>query len=57
MGSGLIERDNIRVEKPAEVLLMEHQAMIQAFAPHTAQKAFTDSICEARASGTAFAGL
>ena len=45
MGSGLIEIDNIRVEKPGELLLMENQKMIQAFAPHTAQKAFADSIC------------
>ena len=40
MGSGLIERDNIHVEKLGELLLMEKQEMIQAFAPHTAQKAF-----------------
>ena len=48
MGSGLIEIDYIRVEKPAKVLLMENQEMIQAFAPHTAQKAFTDGICSWR---------
>ena len=48
MGSGLIEIDNRRVEKPAEVLLMENQEMIQAFAPPTAQKTFAESICPAR---------
>ncbi len=34
MGSGLIEIDNILVEKPGELLLMEDQEMIQAFSPH-----------------------
>jgi hypothetical protein len=48
MESGLIEIDNIRIEKPGELLLMENQEMIQAFAPHTAQKTFADSICPAR---------
>src|SRR5260221_14693926 len=45
MGSGLIEIDNILVEKPGELLLMEDQEMIQAFSPHASQKAFADSIC------------
>jgi hypothetical protein len=35
MGLGLIEKDNRRVEEPGELLLMEDQVMIQAFAPHT----------------------
>ncbi len=37
MGSGLIEIHNIRVEKPGELLLMEHQEMIQVFTPYTTQ--------------------
>ena len=44
MGSGLIERDNILVEKPGELLLLEDQEMIQAFSPHASQKAFAESI-------------
>lgn len=48
MRSGLIEIDNVRIEKPEELLFMENQEMIQTFAPHTAQKAFADSICPAR---------
>jgi hypothetical protein len=40
----LIEIGNIRVEKPGELLLPENQEMIQAFAPHTAQKAFTVNV-------------
>jgi hypothetical protein len=40
MGSGLIEVDNISFEKPAELLLMQNQEMIQAFSPHASQKAF-----------------
>jgi hypothetical protein len=48
MGSGLIEIDNILVEKPRELLLMEDQEMIQACSPHASQKAFAESICLAR---------
>ena len=44
MGSGLIEVDNISFEKPAELLLMKNQEMIQAFSPHAPQKAFADGI-------------
>ena len=48
MGSGLIEVHRIGFEKPGELLLMPDQEMIQAFAPHASQKAFTDGIREAR---------
>jgi len=45
MGSGVIEIDNIRLEKSEELLRMENQEMIRTFAPHTPQKAFAESIC------------
>jgi len=45
MGSGLVEVQDIRLEKPGELLRMENQEVIQAFSPHASQKAFTDSIC------------
>jgi len=48
MGSGLIEIDNMLVEKPGELLLMEDQEMIQAFSPHAQEKAFADGIGPAR---------
>ena len=48
MGSGLIEVDNISLEKPAELLLMKNQEMIQTFSPHAPGKAFADGIGPAR---------
>ena len=48
MGSGLIEVHCICFEKPAEVLLMQDQEVIQTCSSHTSQKAFTDSIGPAR---------
>src|SRR5438093_1195857 len=44
MRSSLVEVDGICREEAGELLLMEDQEVIQAFSPHTSQKAFTDSI-------------
>jgi len=48
MWSGLIEVQDIALEKPVKLLLVHDQEMIQAFSPHTSQKAFTDGIRPAR---------
>jgi hypothetical protein len=44
MGSGLIEVQDIDLEKSREVLFVEDQEVIQAFSSHASQKAFTDGI-------------
>lgn len=44
MWSGLIEVQDIALEKPVKLLLVHDQEMIQAFSPHTSQKTFTDGI-------------
>src|SRR5690242_4127310 len=44
MRSSLVEIADIRLEKPAELLLLEDQEVIQAFTPHTQEKAFTHGI-------------
>jgi hypothetical protein len=45
MGSGLIEVHRIGFEKPAEVLLIQDEEVIQTFSSHAPQKAFTYGIC------------
>ena len=44
MRSSLIEIQDICPEEAEELLLMEDQEVIQAFSPHTSQKALTDGI-------------
>ncbi len=45
MRLGLIEVHCIHFEKPDELILLENQEVILAFATHATQKAFTDRIC------------
>ena len=55
MRSSLVKVHDIRFEKAIKLLLLEDQEVIQAFASHTSQKAFTDGICAA--FGSVFALL
>lgn len=48
MRSSLVKVHDIRFEKAVKLLLLEDQEVIQAFSPHTSQKAFTDCICARR---------
>jgi hypothetical protein len=55
MRSSLVKVHDIRCEKAVKLLLLEDQEVIQAFSPHTAQKAFViwhlraafGTVCEA----------
>jgi hypothetical protein len=44
MWSGSVEIVHIRVEHPLKLLLLQDEQMIEALAPHTAQKALADGI-------------
>jgi hypothetical protein len=44
----LIEVYCLHHEKPAELLLMENEEVVQTFSPDASQKAFADGICPAR---------
>ncbi len=48
MWPSVIEVQDIGLEHPMELFLLQDQEMIQAFAPHASQKAFTDDICSWR---------
>jgi hypothetical protein len=44
MRSCLVEVRHIGIEDALELLLLQDEQVIEALTPHTAQKAFTDSI-------------
>jgi hypothetical protein len=44
MRPGMIEVEDIRVEYALELLLMQDEQIVEAFPPHTPEKAFTDGI-------------
>ncbi len=44
MRPGSVEEVHIRIEHALELLLLQDEQVIEAFAPHTAQEALTDRI-------------
>lgn len=44
MRPGMVEVEDIRVEYPLKLLLMQDEQMVEAFTPHTPKKTFTDGI-------------